>query len=117
HALAAHLLGYVGMPDDINKLPDVRKFNFYQPDTEGKSQVEYFMDKYLRGTPGKRVLQRNVKGAIEGESRREEPKPGNNVYLTIDARIQLLAEQALRSVGRAAAVVVDPNNGEILAMA
>ena len=48
-----------------------------------------------------------------------QPKPGDNVYLTIDARIQMIAEQALRqpSLGRAAAVVVDPNNGDILAMA
>ncbi len=116
-ALAGHLLGYVGMPEDIGKLPDVKNYSFYQPDTEGKSQVEYFMDKHLRGTPGKRVLQRNVKGQIEGESRREDPLPGNNVYLTLDSRIQFIAEQALRSVGRAAAVVVDPNTGEILAMA
>jgi penicillin-binding protein 2 len=116
-ALAAHLLGYVGMPEDIDKLPDVKDYNFYQADTEGKSQVELFMDKYLRGKPGKRTLMRSVKGQIEGEISREEPKPGNNVFLTIDARIQLLAEQALRAVGRAAAVVVDPNTGEILAMA
>ncbi len=116
-ALAGHLLGYVGMPEDIDKLADVKQYSFYQPDTEGKSQVEYFMDKYLRGTAGKRVLQRNLKGQIEGETRREEPKPGNNVYLTLDARIQFIVEQTLRSVGRAAAVVVDPNTGEILAMA
>ncbi len=39
------------------------------------------------------------------------------MILTLDARIQMIAEEALRSVGRAAAVVVDPNNGNILAMA
>jgi penicillin-binding protein 2 len=41
------------------------------------------------------------------------------VYLTIDARIQYIVERALRDagVGRAACVVVDPNNGEVLAMA
>jgi penicillin-binding protein 2 len=48
-----------------------------------------------------------------------EPKQGNHVYLTIDARMQYVVERALRDagVGRAAAVVVDPTNGEILAMA
>jgi penicillin-binding protein 2 len=118
-ALAAHLLGYVGMPNNIDELPDVRNYSFYQPDVEGKSQIEASMEKYLRGTPGVRVLQRSVKGQIEGESKRIEPLPGANVYLTLDARIQYIVEQALRhpALGRAAAVVVDVNNGDILAMA
>lgn len=116
-SLAAHLLGYVGMPNDLDKLPDIKKFNFYEPDTEGKAQIELYLDSYLKGEPGVRVLQRNVKGVIEGEVQRTDPKPGANVYLTIDARIQYITEQALRAVGRGAAIVVDPNNGDILAMA
>ena len=117
-SLASHLLGYVGDPVDIQSLPDVGKYTFYQPDVEGKSQVEKALDKYIRGKPGMRVLQRNVKGQIEGEIKRIEPEQGANIYLTIDARIQFIAEQALRkAVGRGAAVVVNPNNGEILAMA
>jgi len=116
-ALAAHILGYVGAPLEIDKLPDAHEFNFYQPDVEGKSQVELYMDKYLRGAPGRRVLQRSVKNIIEGEVSRQPPTPGDNVYLTIDARIQAIAEDALRAAGRAAVVVVNPNNGDILAMA
>jgi penicillin-binding protein 2 len=118
-ALAAHLLGYVGAPNDIDRLPDVNDYTFYQPDVEGKSQVELYLDKAIRGTPGVRVLQRSVKGVIEGEIKNVPQKPGNNVYLTIDARMQFIAERALRNagIGRGAAVVVDPNNGEILAMA
>ncbi len=120
-AFAAHLLGYVGAPNDIDRLPDVKKYTFYQPDVEGKSQVEFYLDKWIRGTPGVRVLQKNVKGMIEGEivEKRVAPQQGNNVYLTIDARIQFIAERALREagVGRAAAVVVNPKNGDILAMA
>lgn len=117
-SLAAHLLGYVGDPNEVKSLPDVDDYTFYQPDVEGKSQVEKALDRYIRGKPGVRVLQRNVKGQIEGEIKRTEPQPGANVYLTIDARIQFIAEQALRkAVGRGAAVVVNPNNGEVLAMA
>ncbi|MEQ1859529.1 MAG: penicillin-binding protein 2 [Chthoniobacteraceae bacterium] len=116
-ALAAHLLGYVGAPNDVDLLPDVRNYSFYQPDVEGKSQVEGALNKYISGTPGVRVLQRNVKGQIEGELRRIEPKQGANVYLTIDARVQYITERALRVVGRGAAVVVNPKNGDILAMA
>jgi penicillin-binding protein 2 len=116
-ALAAHLLGYVGAPSDIDQLPDVKNFSFYQPDVEGKSQVELYFDRWIRGKPGVRILQRNVKGQIEGEIGRKEPVQGNNVFLTIDGRIQYIAERALRAVGRGAAVVVNPRNGEILAMA
>jgi len=117
-ALAAHLLGYVGMPVNIDE-EDASHYNFYQPDVEGKSQIEFAMDKYLRGSPGVRVMQRSTKGIIEGQIRTIQPKPGANVYLTIDARIQMIAEQALRQplLGRAAVIVVDPNNGDILAMA
>ena len=116
-SLAAHLLGYVGMPNDLDKLPDIRNFNFYEPDMEGKAQIELFLNDSLKGEPGARILQRNVKGIIEGEVSRKEPVQGNNVFLTIDARIQYFAEQALRAVGRGAAVVINPKNGDILAMA
>ena len=117
-ALAAHLLGYVGAPADIDKLEDVNDYTFYQPDVEGRSQVEKYLDKYIRGQPGVRVMQRSVKGVIEGEVDRRLPKQGDNVYLTIDTKIQYIAERALRDahIGRGAAVVVNPKNGDILAM-
>jgi penicillin-binding protein 2 len=115
-AMASHLLGYVGMPKEIDK-EEARRFNFYQPDTEGKAQIELFLDSDLKGTAGSRILQRNAKGQIEGEVGQQAPVQGNSVQLTIDARIQFIAEQALRAVGRAAAVVIDPRNGDILAMA
>jgi len=117
-ALASDLLGYVGMPVNTDE-DEASKYTFYQPDVEGKTQIEHYMDSYLRGAPGIRFMQRNTKGIIDGEVRTVQPKPGSNVILTIDARIQMIVEQALRQplLGRAAAVVVDPNNGEILAMA
>ena len=114
-ALASHLLGYVGAPDDTNK-EDAKKYTFYQGDVEGKSNIERSMDEYLRGKPGVRYLRRNAKGVIDGVLREDPPKQGANVLLTIDARIQAIADEALRAVSRAGAVVVDPNNGNILAM-
>jgi len=117
NALAAHLLGYVGSVRDINKLPDIKDFNFYEPDIQGKTNIEFYLDDALRGKPGKRILQKNAKNQLEGEKEIIQPTPGANVYLTIDARVQYITERALRSVGRAAAVVVNPNNGQILAMA
>src|SRR5437773_1841278 len=115
-ALAAHLLGYVGMPDDVDK-EEARKFTFYQADVEGKSNIEKSMDEYLRGKPGMQYLRKSAKGTIEGILREDPPQQGANVFLTLDARIQSIAEEALRAVGRGGAVVVDPNNGNILAMA
>src|SRR4030088_3486538 len=109
-SLAAHILGYVGAPDDTNK-EEARKFTFYQGDVDGKSNIEKAMDEYLRGKPGVRHLRRNAKGVIAGVLREEPPKQGANVFLTIDARIQSVAEEALRAVSRATAVVVDPNTG------
>jgi penicillin-binding protein 2 len=114
-ALASHILGYVGAPDDTNK-EEARKFTFYQGDVDGKSNIEKAMDDYLRGQPGVRYLRRNAKGTIDGVLREDPPKQGANVFLTIDARIQAIADEALRAVSRAGAVVIDPNNGNILAM-
>ena len=115
-ALASHILGYVGAPDETNK-EEASKFTFYQGDVDGKSNIEKSMDDYLRGKPGVRYLRRNAKGVIDAIVREDPPQQGANVFLTIDARIQAIADEALRAVSRAGAVVVDPNNGNILAMA
>ncbi|MEP6777635.1 MAG: penicillin-binding transpeptidase domain-containing protein, partial [Chthoniobacterales bacterium] len=64
-----------------------------------------------------RYMRRNAKGQIEGVLREEAPKQGANVFMTLDARVQAIAEEALRAVSRGAAVVIDPNNGDVLAMA
>lgn len=118
-ALAAHVLGYVGDPLDVQNQPDIKNYNFYQADIEGKASVELFLDDYLRGKPGARIMTRNAKGVITGIKGIIDPTPGDNVYLTIDARIQWIAENALREggVGRGSIVVVNPDNGDILAMA
>lgn len=117
-SFGVHVLGYVGAPDNINREPDIKKFSYYQPDIVGRSSVEKTYDTYLRGKPGRRILERSRSGKVVGE-REEPPIPGSHVYLTIDARIQAIVEGALRAsgVGRASAVVVNPNNGDILAMA
>lgn len=115
-ALGSHFLGYVGAPDKIDE-EEASKFNYYRQDTEGKAQIERAFENELKGVAGARILQRNAKGKIEGEVRSDPPKQGNNVVLTIDARIQAIAENALRAVGRGAAVVLDPGNGDVLAMA
>src|ERR671930_826479 len=63
-ALASHLLGYVGMPDDVDK-EDAGKFTFYQGDVEGKSKVEKTMDQYLRGKLAGRYFGRNARATFK----------------------------------------------------
>ncbi|HEY8900449.1 MAG TPA: penicillin-binding transpeptidase domain-containing protein [Chthoniobacterales bacterium] len=122
-SLAAHILGYVGAPRDIDKqrkeeAEEGKDYNFFQPDVEGKAQIEKAMDKYLRGKPGVRTLQRDAKNQIlENDAQLVPPEKGADVFLTIDARLQYIVEETLRVAGRAACVVVDVNNGDILAMA
>jgi penicillin-binding protein 2 len=117
NAMAAQILGYVGAPEDTNNLSELKDFDFYEPNVQGRTNLEYFIDGVLRGKPGKRILKKNATGKIEGERDVIQPIAGANVYLTIDARMQYIVERAIRSVGRAACVVVEPNNGHILAMA
>lgn len=120
-ALTGHLMGYVKLFD--NKIPDedAGKFKFYEGDDRGVAALEKSLDKYLRGKPGFRKLLINEHGRLERELTEDyrEPHAGDDVYLTIDVRMQYIAEMALREggVGRGAVVVQDPNTGEILAMA
>jgi penicillin-binding protein 2 len=120
-SLACHILGYVREAEDTIPENEKGKYQFYMGDDFGISGIEKSKDVELRGKPGVRQLRKNEKGVFVGEllSRYEEPKPGADVYLTIDARKQYLVERILREagVGRCGAVVLDPNNGEILAMA
>src|SRR5262249_34821898 len=61
-ALGAHLLGYIGPVRNVEEQEDVGEFTFYEPDPEGKSQVEHACNKWLRGQPGARILHRSAKG-------------------------------------------------------
>jgi penicillin-binding protein 2 len=119
-SLACHLIGYVSPPDiDLVPKEEQSEWNYYLPDDYGVSGVEKSFDKYLQGKPGIRTIKIDERGRIAGEVSYQEPQKGNDVYITIDARIQYIAERALRdaNIGRGSIVVVDPANGEVLAMA
>lgn len=121
-ALACHIMGFVRLPDDQRVSEEERKgWDYYVPDDYGGAGVEKSFDKYLRGRAGVRVMQKNERGRIVGEVRDayEPPRKGNDVFLTLDARIQYIAERALRdgNVGRGSVVVIQPQTGEVLAMA
>jgi penicillin-binding protein 2 len=120
-SVACHILGYVRLPDDQRASPEDRKgWDYYVPDDFGGAGVEKSFDNYLRGKPGVRVMQRDQRGRPVGEvdEEYEEPRKGNDVYLTLDARMQIIADKALRDgkIGRGAVVVIEPSSGEVLAM-
>ncbi len=120
-SVACHILGYVRLPDDQRASAEDRKgWDYYVPDDFGGAGVEKSFDNYLRGKPGVRVMQRDQRGRPVGEvdEEYEEPRKGNDVYLTLDARMQIIADKALRDgkIGRGAVTVIDPNSGEVLAM-
>ncbi len=121
-AMAGHLIGYIRenrieLPEEEKKL----KWDYKEADDIGMAGLELSQNEKLRGTPGERIWLKNEHGRLtdEQESQRRDPLPGADVYLTLDARIQMIAEMALRDagVGRGAVVVMDPNNGEILGLA
>jgi penicillin-binding protein 2 len=119
-AFAAHILGYVGKP---NSEQDALSEDGVTPyETVGRHGIEAVMDAQLQGEPGSELKRVSSQGYyIEDpmlKSTVQNPTMGATLYLTIDARVQYIVETALRhaGVGRAAAVVMDPRNGDVLAM-
>lgn len=111
--LAAHALGYVGKVSAYNS---DEPYDYYLPEMEGKYGVEKSLDQSLSGVAGGRLIRVDASGFKHDEMLEREPGLGKDVALTIDAGIQRLAEGILRGE-RGAAVVVDPRNGEVLALA
>ena len=104
-SVAAQVLGYAGV------------------DNNGLAGLELDLNAQLTGTPGRETILRDPFGhAIDVESV-QPAKPGKDVFLTIDHRIQANAEQVLRATVAkfhakdATAIVLDPHTGGVLAMA
>jgi penicillin-binding protein 2 len=116
-ASSVHAIGYVGaISEDDEKTLDL---NEYAGTTlTGKSGVEKAYERELHGRAGVQQLLVNAQGrTVEGsgeELKRQEPIAGNDLFLTIDLQVQQVAEEALRGQ-RAAAVAIDPTNGDIIA--
>ena len=118
----AHILGWTGRvtQDEFGRLGD----DGYTPDdTIGKAGVELTFERDLRGTYGVEEVQRDASGRVASVLRTlTEPKAGASIQLTIDLKIQREAQKALQWGMRAAHLqrgvflVMDPQNGEILAM-
>jgi penicillin-binding protein 2 len=112
---AAHLLGYVGeISAEELRCPgfEVCKGGDYI----GKFGIEKSFESLLRGKRGGRQVEVNATGQVVRVLETVDAQAGHNLSLTIDHQVQAEAEALLQ--GKAGAVVaLDPNNGEILAMA
>jgi penicillin-binding protein 2 len=111
----AHVVGYVGRIDE-NDLTRLDKGDYAGTTHVGKTGIERFYEDRLHGEPGYEQVEVNADHRpMRVLEPRVAPKPGANLYLTIDAHLQEAAEAAFE--GRAgAAIAVDPRNGEVLAM-
>jgi penicillin-binding protein 2 len=115
--LAAHVLGYTGRIEIPDQEPEpVERFHYYLPDTEGRTGVERVFDAVLRGEAGGSMVRVDVAGFRHEEIGGREPVPGRDIVLSMDLRIQQAAEDALGDTPGAVAVL-DPRNGDVLALA
>lgn len=120
--MAAHALGYVGEVDrnELNnpKSPFSKERGYKLGDIIGKAGIERTYNEILMGKDGARRVLVDSKGHIQHEIDRTEPVPGRDFYTTLDLDIQKVAEAQTDTMpaGRGAIAVMDPNNGEILAM-
>jgi penicillin-binding protein 2 len=88
------------------------------PESEGREGLEQTFDDQLRGKPGQLNLTFDKDGNKSGERIAVPPEPGYNLVTTLDVDMQRLAEKILQKrAKRGAIVVMDPNSGEVLALA
>lgn len=117
-SLASHILGYIQQWEKGKITPQERRiYKHYTGDPEGVKGIESSMNDYLRGVASTKTLLKNEKGKVLRLIDSTKPNIGSTVELTIDARLQYLVENTLRRIGRGAAVVLDVQTGEVLAMA
>lgn len=114
HGSAAHLIGYLGEITETELLGG--DFDGYRAgDSIGKTALERTFEKYLHGEKGRRLVEVDVQGKLLRQLQVVPATPGNKVYLTLDRDLQRAADKAFADQS-GAAVALDVNSGDILAM-
>ena len=113
--VAAHLLGYLSEVSESQLESGAFGDSAKPGDTVGQKGVERVYDRVLRGVDGKKTVRVDSRGREIEAVEVIEPKPGNDLRLTIDIDIQRAAEQAFGDKA-GAAVAVDPRSGEVLCL-
>jgi len=120
---AAHVIGYVGAitTEDLNRLSVT---SYAGTAHTGKSGVELKNEQVLHGNAGHQQIVTNARGRqvpadprglTQTLSPRVPGEPGDNVYLTLDIDLQIIANKALAGM-RGSVVAIDPQNGDLLAL-
>ncbi len=116
----AHFLGYVGeiSPKQLES-DEYNQKGFRPGDIIGKGGLEQYYDEFLRGKPGYRKVIVDSRGRVQSEIDKVEPQAGQDLVTTIDLDLQTAAEQQLAAspTKRGTIIAMDPNNGEMFAMA
>ena len=117
-ASLTHILGYISKinTQDKQRLEEENKASDYVATFNiGKMGIERYYEDVLHGTAGNEKVEVNSRGRIVRLLEQHPPQAGEDIYLSINLKLQLYIESLL--AGRKASVVaIDPNNGEILAM-
>lgn len=116
----SHVLGYVGeiSPKQLESEKYIER-GLRPGDIIGKGGLEEYYDEYLRGKPGYRKVIVDSRGRVQSEISKVDPQPGQDLITTIDLDLQNTAEHqlAISATKRGTIIAMDPNNGELLAMA
>ncbi|HLG14985.1 MAG TPA: penicillin-binding protein 2 [Blastocatellia bacterium] len=116
--LAAHVLGYIGeiSPKQLED-PKYRGRGYQAGDIIGQGGIEAVYDRILRGVDGKRRVVVDSRGRTIRELDAVEPIRGQDIVTTLDVDVQQVAEEQFDSTNSTgAAIAMNPQNGEILAM-
>ena len=116
--LAAHVLGYIGQvnPKQLD-LPHFKEAGYKSGDIIGQGGIEAVYDKILRGEDGMRRVIVDSRGRPIADLEKKEPIKGQDITITLDLDIQRVAEdQFIAKKETGAVVVLNPQDGEILAM-
>jgi penicillin-binding protein 2 len=112
--LGVHVLGYVGRIDE-KALRQVDSSNYSGTTHIGKIGIEKTYEDVLHGKVGVQHVETTAQGRVLRVLERTPPIPGNNLYLTLDSRLQAAAELAFGDFS-GSAIALDPRTGDILAM-
>lgn len=112
--ITAHALGYVGRIN-IQELKQVDSTNYRATNFIGKAGIEKYYEDILHGKVGYQMVETDVSGRTLRIINKVNPHSGAKLYLSIDARLQEAAYNALKDK-RGAVVVINSRNGEVLAM-
>ncbi len=113
-ALMEPVLGYVGRIN-AKELAHVDQTNYSASNYIGKEGVEKYYEKLLHGNVGIQQIETSAAGEVVRTRESRQAIAGDNLYLTIDSKLETIAENQLK--GYAGAVVaIDPRNGEVLAL-